>query len=201
MPGNGRTHQTRSTFSSDGRVEKWAKLRAAERVPSSSRVTTPSPARVSAACSRVAESPSIPARSAWFTRDLRFLVVGSASFLALVEAERGVAAASGISSPVAPLLSASAMSRRRADGGSFSSADLPALMTVARAFSALRVAAGASAVCCTTLSLNSSTLPLEPNRKNACRSVSGPPLPTTQVDGMIWKVSSVALARQPSSKK
>jgi hypothetical protein len=135
------------------------------------------------------------------TSALRFFVVGSGVLAADGMAERGVDDDPLISTPVAPLLSASAMSRRRADGGSWASTFLPALTTAVRALIALRVAAGASAVCWATLPFHSSTLPLEPNRKNACRSVSGPPLPTTVVDGMIWKVSSAALARQPSSKK
>ena len=135
------------------------------------------------------------------TSVLRFLA-GASGFLPVGRAERGVNDEPDVRTPVAPLLSAIAITRRRIDGGIRSSTFLPAVMTALRALTARRAGRAApSEVCWTTLSLNSSTLPLEPKAKKAERSVSGPPLPTTVVDGMIWKVSSAALARQPSSKK
>ena len=112
----------------------------------------------------------------------------------------------GMMTPVAPLLSTAAMTRRRHFGGSCARTFFPVLMTRRRAPAEVRLLAravteGASEVCCTTLSLNSATFPLEPKAKKAEREVCGPPLPTTQEDGIICNVSSAALARQPSSKK
>ena len=165
--------------------------------PSSSRVSTPSPAAASRAGLERLEVAVEAAAQHLVDQGLALLGAGAAAGAGRGPVRRTTRTA------VAPLLSRdrddpAPPARRQPREGL-----LPDLRPRrGAALTARRVArTWASVACWTTLPLNSATLPLEPKVKKAGRVGCGSPLPTTPEDGMTWNVSSSALARQPSSKK
>ncbi len=121
----------------------------------------------------------------------------SMSLMALPRSGSSDLVESAVRTPVTPTVSTIRRSGRRAPSGSDRS------IFLAWPSSFLRVPTFFLPVCWTTLSLNSATLPLEPNTKKLSRRSGSSILRfrTIAVDGIIWKVRLRALARHASSRK